>query len=281
MIIANTHGGIGNRMKCIASSIRISKHKLIPLIIEWGKKEYVMNCEFKNLFDNSFEISNKKINCLKNDLIYPYYPFDCWRLVTISTDLIDNNFTKVKKDIAGIYFKNYDKYDKFIDLEYNRIPKKIKKEYIDIFSIFKPNKDLENIINTYEKNNFNLKTISVHIRTWPVHYKRHKYNNLQNFINFMNKYDDSYKFFVCSDSKCVIDKLKDIFNNRILTFSRKTTLINNKTLQDNRNSINGLRDDLCELYLLSKNKILIGSHTSTFTEVAWYLGGCTNNITII
>ena len=28
-------------------------------------------------------------------------------------------------------------------------------------------------------------------------------------------------------------------------------------------------------YLLSKNNYIIGSHFSTFTETAWWLGGCT------
>ena len=43
----------------------------------------------------------------------------------------------------------------------------------------------------------------------------------------------------------------------------------------------GIKDDLIELYLLSKNKVLIGSFTSTYSEVAWWLGGCNEKIVIL
>ena len=61
----------------------------------------------------------------------------------------------------------------------------------------------------------------------------------------------------------------------MLIYPRKTTLDNSRDFTE------GIQEDLIELYLLSKNKIIIGSHFSTYTEVAWWLGGCTENIKII
>ena len=52
-------------------------------------------------------------------------------------------------------------------------------------------------------------------------------------------------------------------------------------LDTSRDFPEGVQDDLIELYLLSKNKILIGSHFSTFSEVSWWLAGCPQNVTIL
>ena len=52
-------------------------------------------------------------------------------------------------------------------------------------------------------------------------------------------------------------------------------------LDTSRDFPEGIQEDLIELYLLSKNNYIIGSHFSTFTETAWWLGGCTQNIVIL
>ena len=61
----------------------------------------------------------------------------------------------------------------------------------------------------------------------------------------------------------------------IIIFPRTTSLENSRSLQE------GIQEDLIELYLLSKNKVLIGSFNSTYSEVAWWLGGCNEKITIL
>jgi len=126
---------------------------------------------------------------------------------------------------------------------------------------------------------FSDKTISVHIRSWnrPNEKGRNKLHNIVKFENTMKKYDKSYTFFIATDSQNVKNYFlnKSCLKNRILTFPRKTTLDNS------RNFPEGVQEDLIELYLLSKNKIIIGSHFSTFTEVAWWLAGCPKDITIL
>jgi len=93
----------------------------------------------------------------------------------------------------------------------------------------------------------------------------------------MKKYDKDYTFYVATDSKDV----QNYFNNsselkdRIFIYPRKTNLDTSRDFPE------GVQEDLIELYLLSKNKIIIGSHFSTFTEVAWWLAECPENITII
>ena len=109
---------------------------------------------------------------------------------------------------------------------------------------------------------------------------RFKLVKLENFINEVKKYEN-YKFFLATDSDEVKKIMKEHFKNKIFTYNRKNNLCDKNGNQINRNTLDGIQDDLVELYLLSKNNIFIGSHSSSFTEVAWYLGNCSKNITII
>ena len=93
----------------------------------------------------------------------------------------------------------------------------------------------------------------------------------------MKKFPNDFKFFLTSDSQKVLNFFSNEceLKNRIITYPRQTELDNSRDNQE------GIKEDLIELYLLSKNKYLIGSHFSTYSEVAWWLGNCTNNVIII
>ena len=93
----------------------------------------------------------------------------------------------------------------------------------------------------------------------------------------MEKYDSKYRFFLSTDSEEVRKYFseKSELKNRIMFYNRISSLNNSRDFTE------GMQEDLIELYLLSKNKIIIGSHFSTFTEVAWYLACCPRTITIL
>lgn len=281
MINSKTHGGLGNRLKNIVSCLKLSDEFNLPINIQWEKKPFVCNCDFNDLYENDFSInnlSNIKIN-------YPFNPFACWRFYVSDKDNIPNNFNKVKRDICGDIFSGNINYTRFIDMEYNRIPYNLKNQYSKYLNSLKLKKEIREKITEFSSNYFNSKTISVHIRTWPVKswssdVKRSKYVKLNKFINEMKKYKD-HNFFLATDSDDVKKIMKTHFKNKIITYNRKNNLCDENGNIVNRNTINGIQDDLVELYLLSKNNIIIGSHSSSFTEVAWYLGNCTKNITIL
>jgi len=270
MIISINTGGLSNRIKSAASIIRYSKNFKINYKVQWKvlssykKNNHILNCPFNLLFKNDIEI--KKIN--ETDK-----PHISDKLLILETDEIPDDFNKFKtncKKVDKIYNK------KFIDFMYNEIPQKIKDEYIECFKELKLIKELDKIVNNFSKN-FNDKTISLHIRSWnrPNEKGRSCLYNLNKFEDEINKYDKSYKFFLATDSLKTQKILKKKYKNRILIYPRKTDLNNS------RSNPKGLQEDLIELYLLSKNKMMIGSHYSTFTEVAWWLGGCPENIKII
>ena len=82
--------------------------------------------------------------------------------------------------------------------------------------------------------------------------------------------DSEVCFFITTDSKQVIKYFKESpeWGKRVIFYDRSTDLDTSRDFPE------GVQEDLIELYLLSKNSKLIGSHFSTFSEVAWWLGGC-------
>lgn len=282
MINSKTHGGLGNRLKNIVSCMKLSDEYNLQINIQWEKKPFVCNCNFNDLYENDFSInnlSNIKIN-------YPFNPFACWRLYVSNKDNIPNNFTKIKKNFIGDKLSGNINYTRFIDLEYNRITDSLKNQYINYFNSLKLKKEIKEKIDSFTNKNFNDKTISVHFRgvrigdckNWQKKETHKKFIEQwkEKYINEMKKYSSDYNFYFTCINKEIIDFFKNIFKNRIITYEKSFFL-----KEENKDNIGYYQDDLVELYLLSKNNIIIGSHSSTYTEVAWYLGGCTKNIIII
>ena len=160
------------------------------------------------------------------------------------------------------------------------MPPLAKQNYIPFFKQLKPIQEISNAIESFSKK-FDTNTISVHIRSWcrPNEYSRASklfINGLKKFERQMLKYPNA-NFFLATDSSNVQNYFLNhpSFKDKVIIYNRSSKLENSRSLPL------GIQEDLIELYLLSKNKTIIGSFNSTFTEVAWWLGGCTKNITII
>lgn len=275
MIISTNIGGLSNRIRCLISCIRYAKKYNINFGINWkvldsyDKNAHILNCSYNRLFKNDIEYTNIEHN-------YKIYKHHC--LIIFEDDNIPLNFNTFNSNCV-VRFSKSDRLNRNIDFMYNKIPEEIKKDYIECFKVLKPINELQQQIDEYSKY-FNNKTVSVHIRSWNRNGEKGRRDflfNIQKFENKMKKYDNSYNFFLATDSKDV----QDYFNNsselkdRIFIYPRKTNLDTSRDFPE------GVQEDLIELYLLSKNKIIIGSHFSTFTEVAWWLAECPENITIL
>ena len=268
MIIASNGSGLGNRIKAIISCLRLSPDAKVV----WPKVPGVFCCEFSDLFTNNMEADYS-----------PYSRrYDSWRMIVLDTDPIPDGFSIVTKDVdrIGRKFSHTDPRGRNIDLEYQRIPKSVLKDCVEKLNTLKINETVLKWVKEYE-DVFDDKTISVHIRSWEdqdpdeeSELRQKHFFNLNNFIDEMMSYDEDTKFFVCSDSLNVIGKLKKLFGDRIITYKRHSDL------KTSRSTRVGAQDDLAEMLLLSKNKIIVGSYISTFTEMAWYFGGAKAKVII-
>ena len=87
---------------------------------------------------------------------------------------------------------------------------------------------------------------------------------MDKFLDLMSEYKDC-KFFVSTDYYPAIEYLREeLGKDRIINYPHSDENI----------------DCFIEILLLSKNKVLIGSPMSTFTEVAWWFSGCKSEVKI-
>ena len=193
-------------------------------------------------------------------------------------DNLPDNFDTY--DSQNAKYTPSDKRGRNIDHNYNKIPNNVKNKYLPHFKFLKPIPALQLKIDNFSKR-FNNKTISVHIRSWSGKNEEDRQkilfnNGIVKFEQEMLKYKE-YNFFLATDSQNVKDYFikKSPLKSRIICYSRKTNL------DISREGLEGVQEDLIELYLLSKNKVIIGSRNSTYTEVSWWLGGCSCSITIL
>lgn len=261
MLVSKLQSGLANRIKCVASSMRISNDVEIlwykNVVPPYEKEEVKLTDYFVGLKEClPSEIGNKPC-------------WETWRLFVFDDDLPENfsfiEKQKLRHEYNEIFYPPVNS-GKCIDFEYERIPENVRNAYIPIFKKLKScvNPKVNAVVKDFSKK-FDENTVSVHIRTWcdsPI--RNQMYHDIDKYIELMNEYSNN-TFFVCSDSMETIEHLKTIFGEeRIITYPHVEENI----------------DCFIELLLLSKNNFLIGSPISTFSEISWWLSECKSQVKI-
>ena len=110
------------------------------------------------------------------------------------------------------------------------------------------------------------RTVGVHIRRTDNQWRNH--SPTEEFVRLMKEEIDNRPetvFFVATDSREEEEHLKRLFPGRIFSH-RKQNL--------NRNSPDGIKDAVVDLYCLARCGKIIGSHRSSFSEAAAQIGKC-------
>lgn len=242
MLISTNPGGIANRLKNLLSAMR----KDPDAKIVWLNNDRCSE-PWSSLFTNNIEVKDTSTGT----------QYQTWRLDIAPDDGIPEGFCT--KEFYGSDTKYKD-----IDFEYQRIPYCVRKVYLRLISRLNIHPNIQQRVDHLSKN-FNKDTVSVHIRTWNDCKERHdKYHSLEAFIYEMDKVllrNPNTTFYVCSDSKSCVDTLRGKYGDKIISYDGESSLT--------------------ELLLLSKNSLLIGSYVSTFSEMAWWFGGCKADVVIV
>jgi hypothetical protein len=275
MIVSTNKGGLANRIKSLVSCLRYGEENNVKAGVYWKilnsyeNEKHILNCGFKELFENDLEVIIKE-----GDILY-----DCPCLKIFDEDEVSINFCKFKPRWKRKFIPK-DHLRRDVLFSYNKMPEKVKENYKPYFKKLILKEELQQKVDTFSKQ-FDENTISVHIRSWcrPNEQSRSCslfIDGIENFELEMMKYKNA-TFFLSTDSPDIKKYFleESLLKNKIIMFSRTTPLENSRSLQE------GLKEDLIELYLLSKNKVLIGSFNSTYSEVAWWLGGCNEKVTIL
>lgn len=262
MITVKPTSGFANRLRVIDSSLLLAKNYNHDLRIIW-ERNYELNCRFWKIFSEElgFNVTEKYVSRLKAKFSKKIpgmmkrsgikFPFG-YDIV-----LVDDEIEKIKKisndfsfcrDADKIYIHSCHYF--FVDKS--------------SFKWFKPSENITKQADRYISG-FSDNTIGVHIRRGD-NITSIKYSRLSEFIRLMRietERNENCQFFLATDSPIEEEKLKKEFGKRIITHKKIL----------NRNSEQGIIDAIVDLWCLASTNKIIGSHYSSFSEVAAQLKG--------
>lgn len=252
-ITIGSFGGLCNKIKNIISGIILAEQHNLPLKIIWHKSKWI-RVNYEDLFEAP-------------------------KLSFIDTDLVDDILSIKNPYRSSLYIDNMN-----YNFKFNSIPDQTKTQIKEICNLFKPKKYLSDQINYYAEKFDIINSVGVHYRYDPewTHFHKHIKKNIKidenvyykEFINAMSRYTEKQTFFLSSarNEECI--RLKNT-NNRlnINSISKKKS---HKIFLDRDLEI--MYESIIDLFLLSRCKELIITPKSTFSEVAWMIGGCNKKV---
>lgn len=252
-------GGLCNRLRAIATGLAVAKSYHSPATIYWNNSMGLKAdfCElFKALSPNGVKlIENKKwlynINGNKDYLLRA-------PLLKALFEQTIFNFS-IYRD--GEVYSKLKKSYKHSLLLISCYP--MCKNY-EIRGMFVPQDDIQQRIDKVV-NGFSTRTIGVHIRRTD-NVVSIQSSPLKNFTSLMEREihkDNDTKFYVASDDDQVKETLSAKYPGRIITLMDDT----------DRNSLDGMKFAVLDLFCLSKTNKIIGSVGSSYSQIAAEIGG--------
>ncbi len=248
MVIIQPSGGLCNRIRVINSAWELARRRKDRLVVLW----YLcpeLNCSFEDLFLPVREPGIKIINIrsLRD-------PRKLFYQLTSSQRFGNDDILASKTD--GILHDDF----------YRSLKKRV---YIFTWEHFYPSHDyslyvpvpgLQKRIDAFT-GNFAPRCVGVHIRRTDNAVSMGK-STTEQFIAEMKKELTSHpesRFFLATDDQAEEELLRREFPGKIISNEHRTI---------DRNSVEGMKDALLDLYCLAASDKLIGSYWSSFTDIA-------------
>lgn len=263
-ITITPYGGLANRMRALNAVIEFARPYAIPVKSVWFSN-FELNAPFSELFETpSYDmISVMEAGFIdrflyrsprRHTLWLPYITAPLMFDTTIySPDFIAqrNKGTLAETIINGgrVLIESCYEFGNYSDA--------ISKNFI-------PKSDILSLVDDFVEKNFTENTIGVHIRRTD-NVLSIKNSPLSLFCDAMRKEIDECsdtKFYVATDDAATKSELKQIFGDRILSVDTDC----------NRNSLQGIKDAVREMWILSRTTKIYGSFYSSYSEVASQLG---------
>jgi len=262
--------GLCNRLKTLVSCMRMCVYHKKKIVLYWPPDRNMFNCHFEDLFENNFEQTDTMLGlCEASATRFWLLPNDVpKRFATVHPNYSD-------AVTLGFYTKHPEDPSQVIDYEYDRIPIALRQEYLRFFNELIPVKCIKKIVERYIRE-IPDNTVGVHIRRTDL--MRKPGRNMGTDDKFMKTMDEciekekDVKFFLATDCPIAEENFKQRYGSSILAYQKRSF---------DRRENNGIQDALIDLLLLSKAKHIIGSHLSSFTELAWWFGQCKAKVDII
>ena len=249
------YAGLCNRLNAIISAIAYkSDNPEVDIDILWFKY-FHCNCRFSDLFKplpGTTKLEVKELySILKNrpdtrfNLKLPGKFRKIWYDCTISPFDSADDFDNVVKGKRSIYIYKDNRFCKFSGLNYYAKyfqPQPELQQRIDAVV-----QDWENVVGIHIRRTDNARSIELS----PM---GHFHQIIQNEI----KSDSNVKFYIATDDASVKTELINSYGDRIITFDLKLK----------RNSKDGMKDAVVDLFCLGLTKKIYGSAASTYSIFA-------------
>ena len=164
-----------------------------------------------------------------------------------------------------------------IDLEYERIPEHFRALYGALFQRIAVRPEIAAAAGEWAAANLDESVVGVQVRTWRDDPRRHRKYHLPSLRRLTRLMDGvpSARFLVVSDADDVAPTLAERYGAlRILGYPRTTSRAESWLTPL------GIKEDLVDMLLLARTHRLFGSYLSTFSEVAWWLGGTRARVSV-
>lgn len=263
-MVASCPAGLGNRIKCMVSTIKrcseSTNYEVIAKPCVYWPINNQCGCDFEDIFKSDIlfeDICEEEFNLLKE--------------YGKTGDAHINKSWKLETD-----------YIKDIDFKYNRLPRSSINEFLPYIHYIKPRQDIVDMaytfVNIYKDSFSKNEVIGVHIRKGDfigLYDGRHRISKEEYFIEKMRcllEINPNYKFLLCTEDEDTEERFRKIFgSSRVIFFQKRFR---------DRNTKESIKEAFVDMLLLSRCSIIIGTFLSTFTEMAWWFGGCNAQVII-
>jgi hypothetical protein len=294
LVVSTETGGLGNRLKSWVSSMRLGTEARV----QWAVTKN-MPAAFGDLFVNPCAIDAVPIGATT---------YGSWRLAILPQDEphlpagfatvgagahpLLRGMGKAWWSLTGertdryrfmVFPKQHSRRStradaRHIDLEYERIPHYFREVYGELFRRIVVRPEIVAAAGEWAAANLDEQVVGVQVRTWRDDARRHrKYHlpALERLTRLLDGAGADARFLVVSDSDDIAPVLSKRYGGqRVLCYPRTTSRA------DSWLAPRGITEDLIDMLLLARTRRLYASYLSTFSEVAWWLGGTKARVSV-
>ena len=293
LVVSTETGGLGNRLKSWVSSMRLAGDARV----HWRVTPN-MPAQFGDLFAN---------DCAVDAVPARARVYGSWRLAILPQDEphlpagfatvgagahpLVRGLGKAWWSLTGertdryrfmVFPKQHSRRStradaRHIDLEYERIPQYFRDVYGPLFAQIEFRPEIAGAASDWAAANIAENVVGVQVRTWRDDARRHRKYHVPSLRRLTRLLDalPKQRFFVVSDSDDVAPMLAARYGaQRVLAYPRTTPRA------DSWLTARGISEDLIDMLLLARTSRLCASYLSTFSEVAWWLGGTKARVSV-
>jgi hypothetical protein len=266
MLIVEPFGGLGNRMRVVASAMVLAADAGQELEIVWVRRTH-LTAAFDELFCpvSVFRLSAdpgrlRWAGRSRQDTpVRRLAAATRNRIAGVSCCIVDNDFQSVWRGEINLLSLARSEHRLYVKTCEELGPTQT------ALATFRPIAALQQRIDAVTAR-FTARTIGVHIRGTDHAHARAE-SPIETFIDALDRELHEHPetvFFVSTDEPSVEQQLEERYSNHVLTLKAKTLA---------RDTLAGAEDAVIDLFCLSRTRKILGSHWSSFSDVAARIGG--------